>query len=409
MGNLGNEGSLAALLLHLRRHDSAGEVRCLAGDPHAVRAEHGVPSERLMSLPLDSTRGSASWLVRALTRAWDVPRTWWLLRGTDLLVVPGMGVLESRLGTSTWGMPFWLLAAVASCRLRGGQAVLLSVGVDVPASRLTRRFFRWTLALSTHRSYRDLASQEAAVRLGRGEDPGPVLPDLAFGLDDPPRVEPEDGHVVVGVMRFEGERDTPGRGPRLVRAYADKMVSAVGRLVDSGRTVTLVVGDLADRGLAEEVASRVLAEPGRASAAVGVSAAADLGALMLEMGRAEVVVASRFHNVLCALKVGRPVVSLGYAPKNRDLQREFGLHDLDQALESFDVDVLMAHIERASATPETTLATMRATASRYRATVRGALRAALGSELEDRGGSLRLRDLVVPAAVDHPQDERRRQ
>ena len=232
---------------------------------------------------------------------------------------------------------------------------------------MTRRLFRWTLSLADYRSYRDEGSREAARAIGVRGRLGPVLPDLAFGLPEPEVGAPLPGHVVVGVMVYEGEPHMPVRGSELVGDYVDKMVTVVGRLVDSGRTVTLVIGDLADGWLAAEVARRVRGARGGRADSVVVSPAATLSELMVEMARAEVVVASRFHNVLCALKVARPVVSLSYAAKNSALQAAFGLHDLDQPIEAFDVDLLLEQVERASAPAASAALAMRATADGYRA------------------------------------------
>ena len=73
-----------------------------------------------------------------------------------------------------------------------------------------------------------------------------------------------------------------------------------------------------------------------------------LSVLMAEMAEAEVVVASRFHNVVCALKARRPVVSLGYAGKNADLLADFGLSGYDQPIDAFDVDRVLAQVELAA-------------------------------------------------------------
>ena len=43
--------------------------------------------------------------------------------------------------------------------------------------------------------------------------------------------------------------------------------------------------------------------------------------------RAEVVIASRFHNLICALRLARPTVSVGYASKNRHLMQALGLDE----------------------------------------------------------------------------------
>ena len=68
---------------------------------------------------------------------------------------------------------------------------------------------------------------------------------------------------------------------------------------------------------------------------------------MSEMARAEVVVASRFHNIICALMTRRPTVSLGYAGKNERLLTEFGQGGRAQPMESFDVDLLLDQVRRA--------------------------------------------------------------
>jgi polysaccharide pyruvyl transferase WcaK-like protein len=66
-------------------------------------------------------------------------------------------------------------------------------------------------------------------------------------------------------------------------------------------------------------------------------------------------VASRYHNVIAALRVGVPVVSLGYAGKNAALLERFGLAELDQPIEEFDPDVLLRHIAEARASSRSQL------------------------------------------------------
>ncbi len=145
-------------------------------------------------------------------------------------------------------------------------------------------------------------------------------------------------------MAFSGAPDDPNRGPALVRTYVERMAQLVTRLVNDGQTVSLVIGDLADLVLAEEIADLAgSARPGAATR-VSVSKADSLDAVMTEMAQAEVVVASRFHNIICALKMRRPTVSLGYADKNERLLAEFGLGGFDQPVESFDVDLLVSQM-----------------------------------------------------------------
>ncbi len=66
-----------------------------------------------------------------------------------------------------------------------------------------------------------------------------------------------------------------------------------------------------------------------------------------EMMQADVVIASRFHNLICALRLARPTVSVGYAKKNRDLMRGLGLAGYCQDIEDLDGKLLVAQIQSA--------------------------------------------------------------
>jgi polysaccharide pyruvyl transferase WcaK-like protein len=344
MGNIGNEASLAAFLRVLRRDHPEVVVECLAADPAAVTREHGIPARQLMAYrPAPGARGLRVLVRKASSRVWDVPRTVALVRDVDVLVVPGTGPLESRLMDSPWGLPLWLFLAAAACRVRGARVALVGVGAEPAGRPLLRALFSGTVRLANRTSLRDAASREVVASWHPGR-PLETCPDLAFAVPVPASRPERAGHVVIGVMAFEGPTGDPGRGPHRVRAYTDAMADVVTRLVGRGRTVRLIVGDVADLELAEEIARRVQSTGCRAGA-VSVSHATTLSALMAEMSEAEVVVASRFHNVIGALKLTKPVVSLGYAGKNGRLLEAFGLGGFDQPLESFDVDLLLEQVE----------------------------------------------------------------
>ena len=59
----------------------------------------------------------------------------------------------------------------------------------------------------------------------------------------------------------------------------------------------------------------------------------------------DVVVATRFHNGVCALKMGKPTISIGYARKNEALLNDVGLAGYSQHIETFAVDTLIRQFE----------------------------------------------------------------
>jgi len=76
--------------------------------------------------------------------------------------------------------------------------------------------------------------------------------------------------------------------------------------------------------------SQLIAEP--------VSSLTDL---MQQMACVEIVVASRYHNVLCALKLAKPTLSVGYAAKFDALMAGAGLADFCQPARSVDLGRLI--------------------------------------------------------------------
>jgi len=57
------------------------------------------------------------------------------------------------------------------------------------------------------------------------------------------------------------------------------------------------------------------------------------------------VVTTRFHNIVAALKLARPVISLGYGQKNDVLLEKFGLGAYCQPVEHIDVPALISQLE----------------------------------------------------------------
>lgn len=344
MGNIGNEGTLAAFLSALRSRHPGADVHAFVAGPAEVEREHGVPATRLMAYrPAGTLPRAADLVVKALSRVWDVPRTFRAMGSVDVLVVPGTGVLETALLTQPWSLPYWMFLAVACSRLRGRRVVLVAVGAEPARDRVTRTLHAWTVRLAHHVSYRDTASRVAMEESGAPRGDALVYPDLAFGLPAPaPRPRRRD-LVVLGVMRYDVEDDPDGA----VERYTSTMTDLVCALVGSGRAVRTIVGDLADLPLAREIVARSQSRAGR-SCPVEACDAATMGALLDEAAGAGVVVASRFHHVVAGVLAGTPVVSLGYAEKNARLLAEVGLAGASQRIDDIDLGRLLTEIDRAA-------------------------------------------------------------
>ena len=63
------------------------------------------------------------------------------------------------------------------------------------------------------------------------------------------------------------------------------------------------------------------------------------------IAQTDIVVASRYHVQIAALKMRRPLISLGYGPKNDALMQAVGLEGFIHNVDATDFDALTAQIE----------------------------------------------------------------
>lgn len=365
-GNLGNDASFETVLTWLRSEHPDVDVRCITIAPGEVVAKYGVPSAPLAWR--SSGQGGSRMTVasrKLLGRLLDVPRTYTLTGTVDAVIVPGMGVLEETLGVRPWGLPLWLFLTVAACKLRNRRFVLLDVGAEWAANPITRRLYVATVRLATHVSYRDDASAAAMARAGARE-PETVAPDLAFAHPAPKVAKPEPGRLVVGVMAYYGPGDDPVRGADVRRKYVATMADALAKLAGEGTHIVLVGGDKADVDVARDVRAAVLTScPGLSENALLVRELTTFAELTEEMMRAEVIIASRFHNLICALRLARPTVSVGYAGKNRHLMQAMGLDGYCQDIEHVDASQLVVQVRDARRYGDALAARIRLCTSNY--------------------------------------------
>jgi polysaccharide pyruvyl transferase WcaK-like protein len=173
-----------------------------------------------------------------------------------------------------------------------------------------------------------------------------VHPDLAFALDLSSGGSRSSGAVGVGVMDYRGGNDDRAHAEEIRARYLQRITEVVRRLLSEGREVRLFIGDEADNAVVSEIITDVRTRPdGLDPSRLVGTPATDLISLMRQMTGVDLVVATRYHNVLTALAASRPTVSISYAAKNDVLMATMGLADFCQPVKSFDVDRLFEQIE----------------------------------------------------------------
>lgn len=353
-GNLGNDGSLEAVLGYLRAAHPEAVVDALCGGPETVTARYGIPATRLHwyggEYRTASRAGARA--AKGLGKLVDAVRTAAWARRHDVVIVPGMGVLEATLPLRPWGFPYALFLLCAGGRLFGARVALVGVGAAPIGNRPTRALVRWSARLAAYRSYRDARSRDAMRAAGVDTARDAVHPDLAFALPTPPRGTP-DGTVCVGVMDFHGGDDDRARAGEIHRRYLDGTTRFVRALVEDGRPVRLLTGDACDAPVAASILDAV------DSPLVTAAQAASLADLMKETAAARTVVATRYHNLVCALRTGTPTLALSYAAKSDALMDGMGLAAYCHPAREVDADRLLGQfreLERRSPQVRRTLA-----------------------------------------------------
>jgi polysaccharide pyruvyl transferase WcaK-like protein len=347
-GNLGNDGSLEAVLAYLGREHPDAILDFLCTGPDQLRSRYGLPATRLRWYATE-TQGApgipalvAKTLKVPLGMVIDAFGTASWVRRHDVVIVPGMGVLEATLPLRPWHTPYSMFLVCASGRLFGTKVALVNVGANDIRQPFTRRLITAAARLAYYRSYRDTFSRDALGRMGLDTSRDSVYPDLAFALPTPDGAQVVARAVGVGIMDYHGSNDDRQQADQLHAAYVETMKGFVRWLLDNGRPVQLFTTDVHDEPVMREVIRDMRAQrPELGLSQIAAQPASSLDELMRQMASVDTVVASRFHNVLCALKLAKPTLSVGYAAKFETLMAEMGLAEFCQPARALNLDRLI--------------------------------------------------------------------
>jgi polysaccharide pyruvyl transferase WcaK-like protein len=348
-GNFGNDGSLEAMVISLRRSVPAEPLLGICTGPEGVTRALGIEAVPIYYQPKEA-EGSR---VLRLAKKAAGRSVMWLhalrqIRRLKAIMVPGMGALDD-FGVSPFGWPLDLMTWFLLARLMGVKVILANVGAGPIHHPLSRLFFKAAARAAHYRSFRDRISHDYMAGLGVDVSRDPVVPDIAFALPAPASTSTGAAPLTigVGVMTYYGWHKGPERVRGTYDGYIAKMTAYVAWLMEKGHRVRLLIGDETDNLAAGDILNALRAkDAGRVEASVAFAPASGLHDVMAQMAEIDVAAVTRFHNVVCALKMGKPTISIGYQDKNDVLQAEMGLADFCQHIERLDLDRLKDQTER---------------------------------------------------------------
>jgi polysaccharide pyruvyl transferase WcaK-like protein len=345
IGNLGNEATLAAALESAARVLPFARITTICPNPRAVEAQHGVPGVSIDGAGRLARRSGGGRLRRLVLKPIRELGRWLFavrhLRRIDVLLVPGTGILDD-FGSGPTGLPLTVARWSAAARVTRTRLMFLSIGAGPSSHPVSRFLMRFAAAQAEFCSYRDPGSRRFMESTGRRTTDDEVWPDLVFALDrDPPErpVGSSRRRVALGIMNYRGWRHVGVEADRIHESYVERMTALAEALHAAGYDLCLVIGDEHDLAVAERVAERL------GNSSIEIARSSDLDDLCDAVANTDLLISSRYHNLVAALLSGVPAVSLSYADKNDQLMEAFGLGSYCQHVDKFDVDTALAHVE----------------------------------------------------------------
>jgi polysaccharide pyruvyl transferase WcaK-like protein len=355
IGNFGNDGSLEAMINFLRKERPSAELVCICPQPEWVQRCYSVAT-----LPLNWRRpeNHQSDLlyrlhIRVPGKLIDLIQTFKQMRKLDTLIVPGTGILDD-FGESPGGTPYALFRTFLAAKICGTKILLVSIGAGPIENPINRWLMTTAAKLADYRSYRDATSKAFIKGTGIDIQNDPIYPDLAFGLTE---FQSSDSHepdndtptVGIGVMTYQGWRHACEFGPELYSIYLTKLTDFVIWLLDHRYRVRILMGDKSDQKAADDLSLALAKQRPELAVNIVATPVDSLHDVMRQIAEVDFLVATRFHNVVCALMMAKPLVSIGYADKNKALMTDMGLGYYCQHIERLDVDLLIEQFTKLTA------------------------------------------------------------
>jgi polysaccharide pyruvyl transferase WcaK-like protein len=354
-GNLGNESTLQAILFNLRQHLPDAEVSCICTGPEATVETHKITAVPMHELFIKPELLQNNPLTRFLLKVFiGIPielyrwvKAFRTLKGTDMLIVPGTGLLSDAYGLfgfAPFGIfKYSLIAKLCRCKL-----LFVSVGAGPIYRALGRCLTKSALSLADFRSYRDNSTMKYLQGIGFPTNNDRVYPDLAFSLPDAviPHDDVQEGArpvVGVGLMDYAGRYSVDKPSNTIYLAYLEKLAIFAGWLIMHGYDVRLLIGDLRyDKSVVREFKD-VLKSHGHMHDERRIidEEVSSVEQLLSQLAATDVVVATRFHNVLFSLICKKPVIAISFHHKCASLMSAMGLSAYCQDINHLNADKLI--------------------------------------------------------------------
>jgi polysaccharide pyruvyl transferase WcaK-like protein len=398
-GNLGDQASVDAVICNIRRRWPGSVIGLLSMNPGETEGIHGVPSYPLRTYTWEVGYASASrnansarkchlmgWLRTTRIPVIRLPRAIcrevaFLIRALrtvghfDLLIISGGGQLTGKSGP--WGFPYSIMTWVFLAKSIGRQCILLNVGAGPLTDPLTKFFVTRTLYAADYVSFRDKPSQVLARNVGfAGESQ--VFPDNVYGLEVCTHGvgglhEPAEPLVGISPLAYPNRYVFSTAEQRAM--YDDviaKFAALALLLARRSYSIALFGTDIGEDPAVIEDLRTVLRDRHKI-VTPPYEPVKMVDELLRKMSTMEYVVTCRFHGIVFAHLLNKPVLAISPHPKVADHMSALGLSKYCVDIRTFDPNLLADTFEALVRERDNIKDSMAASLVKYKSLLKGQL------------------------------------
>jgi polysaccharide pyruvyl transferase WcaK-like protein len=370
-GNLGDDASVIAIVRNVKARWPHAGIAAFTMNPNATAEVYGVPCYPLkrytstigQTPSIVEVSGTAKcrfvrWLGTAKTPLVRIPRSALrelafiaasrqTLKGFQSLILSGGGQLTERSGP--WGFLYTILMWFLIAKSAGVKCFVVNVGVGPIISRLGQFFAFRTLRLADYVSFRDEESKRLACQIGF-DAKATVNPDIVYSLDIRSfgaKHLGAESHPLIGIAPMNYPVDPPFDAKEKQVIY-DSLIERLAKftsIVTQRRfSVALFGTDIGcDPAAIEDLRTRlrnhhnIITPPYESIESVDE--------LLRRMSELDYVVTCRFHGVVFAHLLTKPVLAVSHHPKVTSLMAGLGLSQYCVDIRTFDPARLAERLE----------------------------------------------------------------
>lgn len=377
-GNLGDDASLDAVAGNIKRRWPNAEIVALSMNPDDTERRHGIKSYDLRrnrwAIGYKATGAGASfkesvkalarkcwpvlYLLNAISAAIRLPidmlselsflmSSRRILKSMDLLIISGGGQLTEKNGP--WGFPYTIFKWVVLAKSAGVSCAFLNVGAGPLTRPLSKFFARQALWAADYVSLRDDKSRRLVHEIGF-TGTSRVCPDNVYGLElAPTKSSAHEGNrqSIVGFAPMPYPDPDPSgclteKNRIAYEAFIRKLAGFASWLVAQSYALALFGTDIGVDPLAiEDLQQALLACHGILSSPFDVSEpATSVRDLLRKISGMDYVITCRFHGVIFAHLLNKPVLAIAHHPKVTELMAALELSNYCVDIRNFDANLL---------------------------------------------------------------------